>query len=148
MGEVEQVRPFGVVQLERPRERVEDRGGHPRDRAAFELGVVLDAHPGEQGDFTAAQPGYAAAADVRQPRLPRSDLGAPRGQELANRGAIVHAAGIVEEVGSAVTTIRPGQFVVGSFFASDNTCAICRAGYQTSCINREVLGTTGRRRPS
>jgi threonine dehydrogenase-like Zn-dependent dehydrogenase len=46
-------------------------------------------------------------------------------------------AGIVEEIGSAVTTIRPGQFVVGSFFASDNTCEICRAGYQTSCVHRE-----------
>lgn len=52
-------------------------------------------------------------------------------------------AGIVEEVGSEVTTITPGQFVVGSFFASDNTCEICRAGYQTSCIDREVLGTAG-----
>jgi threonine dehydrogenase-like Zn-dependent dehydrogenase len=45
--------------------------------------------------------------------------------------------GIVEEVGSEVTTIRPGQFVIGSFFASDNTCEICKAGYQTSCIHRE-----------
>jgi threonine dehydrogenase-like Zn-dependent dehydrogenase len=52
-------------------------------------------------------------------------------------------AGIVEEVGSEVTSIRPGQFVVGSFFASDNTCEICEAGYQTSCVNREVLGTGG-----
>ncbi len=52
-------------------------------------------------------------------------------------------AGIVEEVGTAVSTIRPGQFVVGSFFASDNTCEICRAGYQTSCLNREILGTSG-----
>ncbi len=52
-------------------------------------------------------------------------------------------AGIVEEVGAAVSTIRPGQFVVGSFFASDNTCEICRAGYQTSCLNREILGTSG-----
>ncbi|BBY48863.1 alcohol dehydrogenase [Mycolicibacterium arabiense] len=52
--------------------------------------------------------------------------------------------GIVEEIGDAVRTIEPGQFVVGSFFASDNTCEICRAGYQTSCVNREVLGTTGR----
>jgi len=52
-------------------------------------------------------------------------------------------AGIVEEVGGAVTTIRPGQFVVGSFFASDNTCEICRAGYQTSCVHREVLGRSG-----
>jgi threonine dehydrogenase-like Zn-dependent dehydrogenase len=49
--------------------------------------------------------------------------------------------GIVEEVGSEVTAITPGQFVVGSFFASDNTCEICQAGYQTSCLNREVLGT-------
>src|SRR5215207_11753614 len=53
-------------------------------------------------------------------------------------------AGIVEDVGDAVTTIKPGQFVVGSFFASDNTCEICQAGYQTSCVNREMLGTTGR----
>src|ERR671914_314208 len=51
--------------------------------------------------------------------------------------------GIVEEVGSEVRLIEPGQFVVGSFFASDNTCEICRAGYQTSCINREILGTGG-----
>jgi Zn-dependent alcohol dehydrogenase len=33
--------------------------------------------------------------------------------------------GSVEEVGSAVTTIKPGQFVIGSFFASDNTCPHC-----------------------
>ena len=52
--------------------------------------------------------------------------------------------GIVEEIGNAVRTIKSGQFVVGSFFASDNTCEICQAGYQTSCVNREVLGTTGR----
>lgn len=49
-------------------------------------------------------------------------------------------AGIVEEVGSEVTNVAPGQFVVGSFFASDNTCAICQAGYQTSCIHRELVG--------
>jgi len=49
----------------------------------------------------------------------------------------------VEEVGGAVTTIRPGQFVVGSFFASDNTCEICRAGYQSSCIHREGVGAGG-----
>jgi threonine dehydrogenase-like Zn-dependent dehydrogenase len=51
-------------------------------------------------------------------------------------------AGTVVEVGSAVATVRPGQFVVGSFFASDNTCAVCRSGYQTSCIHREsVVGS-------
>src|SRR3954471_20231109 len=48
--------------------------------------------------------------------------------------------GIVEEVGGAVTSIARGQFVIGSFFASDNTCPNCRAGYQTSCRQREVVG--------
>jgi threonine dehydrogenase-like Zn-dependent dehydrogenase len=51
--------------------------------------------------------------------------------------------GIVEEVGPAVSTIKPGQFVVGSFFASDNTCEICRSGYQPSCPHKEALGPTG-----
>src|SRR5205814_306789 len=48
--------------------------------------------------------------------------------------------GIVEEVGSAVESIKPGQFVIGSFFASDNTCPICRAGYQSSCQHAEFVG--------
>jgi threonine dehydrogenase-like Zn-dependent dehydrogenase len=48
-------------------------------------------------------------------------------------------AGTVEEVGSDVTTIKPGQFVVGSFWASDNTCEICRAGYQSGCIQRQGM---------
>src|ERR671937_153022 len=48
--------------------------------------------------------------------------------------------GIVEEVGGAVRSIKPGQFVIGSFFASDNTCPNCRAGYQTSCLQREFVG--------
>jgi threonine dehydrogenase-like Zn-dependent dehydrogenase len=51
--------------------------------------------------------------------------------------------GIVEEVGSEVRTVRPGQFVVGSFFASDNTCEICRAGYQSHCVNRQPGAATG-----
>ena len=47
--------------------------------------------------------------------------------------------GIVEEVGSAVRTIKPGQFVIGSFFVSDNTCPTCRIGYQSSCQHRELI---------
>jgi threonine dehydrogenase-like Zn-dependent dehydrogenase len=49
--------------------------------------------------------------------------------------------GIVEEAGSAVNTIKPGQFVVGSFATSDNTCVICRDGYQSSCVQREFMST-------
>jgi threonine dehydrogenase-like Zn-dependent dehydrogenase len=48
--------------------------------------------------------------------------------------------GVVEAVGKAVTTVKPGQFVIGSFFASDNTCPHCRAGYQSSCAHRQQVG--------
>src|SRR5947207_162871 len=48
--------------------------------------------------------------------------------------------GVVEEVGRAVTSIKRGQFVIGSFFASDNTCPNCRAGYPSSCQQRELVG--------
>lgn len=51
--------------------------------------------------------------------------------------------GIVEEVGSEVKNLRRGQFVVGSFFASDNTCEICRSGYQSSCVHRQPGAPTG-----
>jgi threonine dehydrogenase-like Zn-dependent dehydrogenase len=47
--------------------------------------------------------------------------------------------GVVEEAGSEVNSVKPGQFVIGSFFASDGTCPICRAGYQTSCLHREFI---------
>src|SRR5581483_568598 len=50
--------------------------------------------------------------------------------------------GVVEEVGRKVTRVRPGQFVIGSFFfASDNTCPNCKFGYQTSCQHREFVST-------
>jgi len=55
--------------------------------------------------------------------------------------------GIVEEVGSAVKNIKPGQFVVGSFFASDNTCPICQAGYQSRCVRAQVMTSIGTQAP-
>ena len=48
--------------------------------------------------------------------------------------------GIVEDIGRGVTSIRKGQFVIGSFFASDNTCPHCQSGYQTSCRHRTLVG--------
>src|ERR671928_1162776 len=47
--------------------------------------------------------------------------------------------GIVEDVGSEVRNIKPGQFVVGSFVISDNTCPICKAGYQSRCVHYEFV---------
>ncbi|MFD8913046.1 zinc-dependent alcohol dehydrogenase family protein [Streptomyces sp. NPDC059575] len=49
--------------------------------------------------------------------------------------------GVVEETGSEVTSVRPGQFVVGSFATSDNTCVNCRNGWQSSCVHREFMST-------
>lgn len=64
-----------------------------------------------------------------------SDLWSYRGVlPVAEPQPIGHEyVGVVEEVGSDVSTVRPGQFVIGSFVASDNTCPTCQAGYQTSC---------------
>lgn len=51
--------------------------------------------------------------------------------------------GVVEEIGDDVETVSVGDFVVGSFWASDNTCEICRAGYQSYCVHRVLMGTIG-----
>jgi threonine dehydrogenase-like Zn-dependent dehydrogenase len=74
-----------------------------------------------------------------------SDLWPYRGIEPVDGPAPMghEYAGIVEEAGRDVRTIKPGQFVIGSFFASDNTCEICRAGYQSSCLHREPMGAIG-----
>lgn len=74
-----------------------------------------------------------------------SDLWPYRGvEQLDGPAPMGHEyVGVVEEVGSQVTTIRPGQFVVGSFFASDNTCEICRSGYQSGCVHRVLMGGIG-----
>src|SRR5215204_3123297 len=47
--------------------------------------------------------------------------------------------GVVEEVGGAVRSVKPGQFVVGSFATSDNICPNCRYGYPSSCLYREFI---------
>jgi threonine dehydrogenase-like Zn-dependent dehydrogenase len=51
--------------------------------------------------------------------------------------------GVVQEVGRQVQNIRPGQFVVGSFWASDNSCELCQAGYQSACVQRVPMGALG-----
>ena len=51
--------------------------------------------------------------------------------------------GVVEEIGADVKNVKPGDFVVGSFMASDNTCPICEAGYQSRCAHVEYVGAGG-----
>ena len=70
-----------------------------------------------------------------------SDLWPYRGiSPIAEPAPMGHEyCGIVEDVGRAVTSITRGQFVIGSFFASDNTCPHCHAGYQTSCQHKQPV---------
>src|SRR5438067_2742261 len=70
-----------------------------------------------------------------------SDLGPYRGlQPIKGPSPMGHEyCGVVEEVGSAVESVEPGQFVIGSFATSDNTCPNCTYGYQSSCVHREFI---------
>lgn len=76
-----------------------------------------------------------------------SDLWPYRGvNQISEPAAMGHEyCGIVEEVGRDVTRVKRGHFVIGSFVASDNTCPICLAGYQSGCVHRTFM--TGAQAP-
>ncbi len=103
-------------------------------------------------------PGDIRVEDVPEPRIVKptdaiirtvatcvcgSDLWPYRGAEpVTEPHPMGHEyVGIVEEVGSEVDNVKPGQFVVGSFATSDNTCANCRNGWQSNCLHREFMST-------
>jgi threonine dehydrogenase-like Zn-dependent dehydrogenase len=65
--------------------------------------------------------------------MPSSAIGRRMGHEFI---------GIVEDVGSAVTTIDKGDLVVAPFAWSDGTCEFCQQGLQTSCIHGGWWGGT------
>jgi threonine dehydrogenase-like Zn-dependent dehydrogenase len=56
--------------------------------------------------------------------MPASAQGTPMGHEFI---------GVVEEIGSEVSTLKRGDFVISPFAYSDNTCDFCREGLHTSC---------------
>jgi len=75
-----------------------------------------------------------------------SDLWPYRGAEplYSTPQAMGHEyVGVVEQIGSDVKNVKVGDFVVGSFVASDNTCEICQAGYQSRCIHNVMMGAIG-----
>lgn len=51
--------------------------------------------------------------------------------------------GVVEQIGGDVRNVKVGDFVIGSFFASDNTCEICQSGYQSRCVHAVPMGSIG-----
>jgi threonine dehydrogenase-like Zn-dependent dehydrogenase len=64
-----------------------------------------------------------------------SDLWPYRGENDIRPGSTIghECVGVLEEVGSEVTSFRPGDFVIVPFDHCDNTCAHCRAGVQSAC---------------
>lgn len=110
-------------------------------------GVVLHA-PGdvrvvERDDPTIIEP-TDAVIQVAATCICGSDLWPYRGADRVSGAPIGHEyVGVVEQVGDDVVTLTPGDFVVGSFFASDNTCEICRSGYQSRCVDARPMGAIG-----
>jgi len=73
-----------------------------------------------------------------------SDLWPYRGVVPVHGQAMGHEyVGIVEEVGADVRTLSVGDFVVGSFMLSDNTCEICASGFQARCAHPQAGGIGG-----
>lgn len=73
-----------------------------------------------------------------------SDLWPYRGAETVDHQPMGHEyVGVVEQIGDQVNNIQVGDFVVGSFVASDNTCEICQAGYQSRCVHGVMMGSIG-----
>src|SRR3954447_11059016 len=92
----------------------------------------------------------ACAARIYGPTGGSRTSGGPRRWAMSTQGSSrrpagggVWRGGSVGGGGAEVQTVKPGQFVVGSFWASDNTCEICRAGYQSACVHRVLMGTLG-----
>ena len=81
-GEIEEVSALGVVELERPGECLEHALGDAAEVAAFQAGVVRNAHAGEDGDLFAAQPWDAPRTVGRHACLLGGDRGATGGEEL------------------------------------------------------------------
>lgn len=111
-------------------------------------GVVMhaprDVRVEERDDPTIEQPTDAIIRVVAA-CICGSDLWPYRGTDAVTRPTPMghEYVGVVEEVGDDVRNVTVGDFVVGSFFASDDTCEICRAGYQSHCIHRVPMGGLG-----
>ncbi|PSK99899.1 threonine dehydrogenase-like Zn-dependent dehydrogenase [Murinocardiopsis flavida] len=110
--------------------------------------AVLHA-PGDVRVEDVAEPAITAPTDavirLAATCVCGSDLWPYRGVEpVAGPTQMGHEyVGVVDEVGSAVASVEPGQFVVGSFVASDGTCEICRSGYPSSCVDRVFMAQVG-----
>ena len=101
-------------------------------------GVVMHA-PGDVGVVERDDPTIIEPTDA----IIRVTAACICGSDLHDTPMGHEYVGVVEQIGDAVKDIKVGDFVVGSFFASDNTCELCRAGYQSHCVRAVSMNTIG-----
>ncbi|KRL43443.1 zinc-dependent alcohol dehydrogenase family protein [Lacticaseibacillus manihotivorans] len=106
------------------------------------------------------KPGHVAVKEFEKPTIEQpndavikiiracvcgSDLWWFRGLSKREAGSVVghEAIGIVESVGSAVTHVAPGDFVILPFTHGCGHCAACRAGFEGNCLNAKEQGSSG-----
>lgn len=70
-----------------------------------------------------------------------SDLWYYRGINDHKVGSIGHEyIGVIEEIGSDVTDLKKGDFVIAPFTFNDGTCPACKAGFQSNCEHGGAFG--------
>lgn len=105
------------------------------------------------------EPGKMAVEEVPKARLEKNDDAVVRvvracvcGSDLwyfrglsdhPRRSQIGHESiGVVEEVGSEVTSVKPGDFVVLPFPYSCGKCPVCKAGFESVCPHGGYFGAS------
>ena len=110
--------------------------------------AVIMAAPGDLRVAERENPTIVEATDaiikVTASCVCGSDLWPYRGAHEVHDASMGHEyVGVVAEIGADVKNTKPGDFVVGSFMASDNTCETCQACYQSRCVHGVGMGGIG-----
>lgn len=86
-----------------------------------------------------------ALVDIAASCICGSDLHPYHGPAVTPRPIGHEFVGRVTEVGSAVSTVKPGDFVISPFTINCGSCEFCRQGLTTSCLHAGSWGRTNSR---
>jgi threonine dehydrogenase-like Zn-dependent dehydrogenase len=108
---------------------------------AVTFGGVGDVEVAEVPAPTPSEPGDALVR-ITLGAVCGSDLHIYHGHSPVNEGATLghEFVGVVEETGSAVRSVKPGDRVVATFYAACGECRLCRRGCWSQCDSRAIFG--------
>src|SRR5690242_14703318 len=130
-------------------EKAEDEGSRPAvtRRRYLAMKALVYHGPGERSWEEVPDPQVLADTDVivgvDTVTICGTDLHILKGDvpEVAPGTILGHeAVGTVEEVGSAVRSVQPGDHVLVSCIAGCGTCRFCREGRYGQCLNGGEIG--------